>query len=203
MAKKRDAEASIKKILDAAKIIFAKKGYHRTTLSEIGEKSGLSRTTPSYFFKNKENLYKTLIDSLIEDEKNYVSNLTFDGEVTIEALKDLLSRHIGYTFENPYLSKIIIWESLDDNRQDWIHTYFPDVIHWSHTYLEEAKKQGLLHEEIDTYSLWLNAMAMAWLPIITEHTFMHSIHRDVSSPEFLAFHKRQVELLIFESIVKK
>ncbi len=122
------------------------------------------------FSKIKENLYKTLIDSLIEDEKNYVSNLTFEGEVTIEALKDLLSRHIGYTFENPYLSKIIIWESLDDNRQDWIHSYFPDVMHWSHIYLEQAKKQGLLHEEIDTYSLWLNAMAMAWLPIITEHT---------------------------------
>lgn len=200
--KKRDAGASMEKIIEAAKVVFAQKGYHKTTLSEIGEKSGLSRTTPSYFFKNKENLYKAVIDKLIADEKEYVSNLTYNGEITIEALKDLLYRHMDYTFKHPYLSKIIIWESLDENRQEWIHNYFPDMIHWSFTYLNEAQKIGIIREDIDTYSLWLNAMAMTWLPIITENTFMRSIKRDIKNDDFVNFHKKQVELLIFESIKK-
>jgi AcrR family transcriptional regulator len=200
--KTRDAELSKEKIINAAKVVFAEKGFHKTTLSEIGEKSGLSRTTPSYFYKNKENLYKAVIDTLISDEKKYVSNLKYSGEITIDSLKDLLHRHIDYTFKHPYLSKIIIWESLNEERQEWIHDYFPDMFHWSYSYLNKAQECGLIRDEIDTYSLWLNAMAMAWLPIITEKTFMKSINREINNDRFLEFHKKQIEMLIFESIQK-
>lgn len=197
----KDAQASIQKIMEASKIIFAEKGFHKTTLSEIGESCGLARSTPSYYFKNKENLYRSVINQLIDEERTHVGNLKFENEISIEALKDLLSRHMTYTFENPYLSKLIIWESLDKNRHVWIQDYFPDMINWSHFYLAEAQKHGLIKKEVDTYTLWLNAMAMAWLPIITEHTFMSSINRDVKDPSFIAYHQKQVEKLIFDTIV--
>lgn len=198
---KKDAQVSIQKIIEASKIIFADKGFHRTTLSEIGKSCGLARSTPSYYFKTKENLYQTVINQLIEEEKQYVSKLTFENEVSIEALKDLLSRHMGYTFSNPYLCKIITWESLDKDRHIWIHDYFPDMIDWSHSYLDQAQKHGLIDKEINTYTLWLNAMAMTWLPIITEHTFMKSIKHDIKDPSFVKFHQKQVEKLIFDSII--
>jgi len=199
---KKDAQVSIQKILEASKIIFAEKGFHKTTLSEIGESCGLARSTPSYYFKNKENLYRAVINQLIDEEKKYVSKLTFENEVSIEALKDLLSRHMSYTFKNPYLSKMIIWESLDKNRHIWIQDYFPEMINWSHFYLAQAQNHGLLRKDVDTYTLWLNAMAMAWLPIITEHTFMKSIDRNVKDPSFIEFHQKQVEKLIFDTIIQ-
>ncbi|GMQ61745.1 TetR/AcrR family transcriptional regulator [Vallitalea maricola] len=199
--KKRDAELSRKKILDAAETLFAQKGYHLTTLTEIAELSGLSRTTPSYFFGNKEMLYKKVIEHLIEDEKNYVDKLVIEDKVTVEALKTILARHIDYTFKHPNLTKILVTESLNKNRQEWILSFFPDMISWSHKYLSDAKEMGIIRQDIDINTLWLNAMAMAWLPIITQDTFLKLMDKDFTRQEFIDNHKKQVETLIFESIL--
>ncbi|MGF7060583.1 TetR/AcrR family transcriptional regulator [Brassicibacter mesophilus] len=201
--KRRDAELSKKNILHAAETLFAQKGYHLTTLADIAELSGVSRTTPSYFFENKEQLYKKVIENLIEDEKNYVNTLILkEGELTVEALKTILSRHIDYTFKHPNLTKILVAESLNENRQSWILDFFPDMISWSYKYLEDAQNIGIIRQDIDTNTLWLNAMAMAWLPIITQHTFLKLIGKDFTDEDFIKHHKKQMETLIFESILK-
>ena len=199
--KKRDAEASVKKILDTAQILFAQRGYHATSLGDIAHECGLSRSTPSYFFKNKELLYKKVIERLIVEEKKYVNTLGPRDELTVDSLKTLLTRHIEYTFKHPHLCKILIWESLNENRQAWIFDYFPEMTSWSLKYLERAQEMGLVRRDVDTFSLWLNAMAMGWLPIITQHTFFKSIGKDVFDEAFIADHVDQVKRLIFESIL--
>lgn len=198
--KKRDAELSKRKILESAKVIFAQKGYDRTTLEEIANACGLARATPSYFFKSKQNLYKQVIDILIRDEKEYVNQLQEKKELTLHSLKRLLSLHMDYTFRYPYLAKIMIWESLKKDRHPWMNEYFPDMITWSHKYLKDAQEQGIIRKDINTYSLWLDAMAMTWLPILTADTFFKSIKRDVYSETFIEEHKIHVEKLIFEGL---
>lgn len=200
--KKRDAETSMKKIIEAAKVIFAEKGYAQTTLSDIANECGLARSTPSYFFKNKQNLYRQVIDILIKDEKDYVNQLHPEKELSIKSLKRLLSLHMDYTFRYPYLAKIMIWESLNTDRHPWMNEYFPDMITWSHKYLKDAQEQGLIRSDIDTHSIWLDAMAMTWLPILTANTFFNSINKDVFSEEFIESHKKHVEKLIFEGMCK-
>lgn len=200
--KKRDADKSRKLILDAAETLFAKKGYHQTTLSEIAELSGLSRTTPSYFFRNKEQLYRRVIERLIKTEKEYVNTSAFiEGEVTVEALRIILRRRLEYTLKNPNLTKILVAESLNDNRPDWILEYYPEMISWSYAYLEEAKASGKLASDIDIDALWINALAMAWLPIITEHTFGKVMGKDIASEEYIQNQKQQVETMMFRSIL--
>jgi AcrR family transcriptional regulator len=199
--KKRDAETSIRNIIEAGKTIFAEKGYDKTTFSDIAKECGLSRSTPSYFFKNKQYLYKEVIETLIKDEKEYVDKLHPEKKLTINSLKKLLSLHMDYTFENPYLTKILIWESLNRDRHHWIYDYFPDMITWSHKYLEEAQKQGLIRDDFSTQELWLNAMAMSWLPIITQNTFFKSIGKEFDD-SYIDKYKKQVEKLIFEGICK-
>lgn len=199
--KKRDAEASIKKIIEAAKIVFSERGYKNSTLTEIGERSGLSRSTPSYFFKNKGNLYKTVIEELVREEKEYVNQFQHEGTVTKESIRQLLASHIEHAFAHPYLSKILIRESLDDNPFSWSQEYFPNGVEWSFAYLEEAQRKNIIRQDIDLLTLWIAGLSTAWLPIITQNTFMKSIGRDLSDPEFIQFHQKQVELIIFEALL--
>lgn len=198
--KKRDADASMKKIIDAAKTVFAEQGYHRATLTEIGEKSGLSRSTPSYFFKNKLNLYRTVIKQLAREEYEYVNQFKLDKPITKESVKRLLSSHIQHAFDQPYLSKILIRESLDENIIFCSHEYFPNSVEWGFDYLKEAQKHGIIRSDIDVMTLWIAGLSTAWVPIITQHTFMKSIGRDITDKEFIKFHKKQIELIIFEAL---
>ncbi|QOR36346.1 TetR/AcrR family transcriptional regulator [Clostridium sp. 'deep sea'] len=201
--KKRNAEVSIKKIIEAAQNLFAEKGFKATTLTEIGEHSGLSRTTPSYFFKNKELLYKSAVQALIADEQRFVETLNYDDEVSIPILKDLLFRHIFYTYKNPNLAKILVRESMSKNPHDWIYEYVPGTVSWSHQYLVKAQEVGIIRPDLDTFIVWLDAMAMAWLPIITQNTFFKSLNTDVFSDEFIEKQVKQMTTLLFESIISK
>lgn len=49
-------------ILDKACMLFARKGYDGTSLTDIAEAAGLTRAAVYYYFKNKEALLEAIID---------------------------------------------------------------------------------------------------------------------------------------------
>ena len=54
-------------ILDAARTRFAQKGYEATTMAEIAEGSRLAVGTLYKFFKDKRDLYQTLVAETVQD----------------------------------------------------------------------------------------------------------------------------------------
>jgi AcrR family transcriptional regulator len=45
------------RLLDAARVIFAEKGYHHATIAEICERAGANIAAVNYYFRSKDNLY--------------------------------------------------------------------------------------------------------------------------------------------------
>lgn len=60
--RKRDPDRSRADILDAAERLFAANGYEAVTMADIGAAAGLSRGTPGYFFGQKEQLYRVVLE---------------------------------------------------------------------------------------------------------------------------------------------
>ena len=61
-----------KQILSAATEFFAKFGYKKTTLDDIGKRVGLNRASLYYYFKSKEEIYMTIV---INQFKNLIKSL--------------------------------------------------------------------------------------------------------------------------------
>lgn len=72
-------------ILDAAQALFVQKGYEATTMAEIAEGSSLAVGTLYKFFKDKRDLYQTLVAETVED---------FERELTA-ALRDPPDDEVG------------------------------------------------------------------------------------------------------------
>ncbi|EEA1375679.1 TetR family transcriptional regulator, partial [Salmonella enterica] len=53
-------------ILRAASEEFADKGFAATKTSDIAAKAGLPKPNVYYYFKSKENLYREVLESIIE-----------------------------------------------------------------------------------------------------------------------------------------
>jgi TetR/AcrR family transcriptional regulator len=62
----RDRERSRQRILDAAEVLFAERGYERVTLAEIGAAADLSRGAPGYLFGSKLGLYQEVLAGLFD-----------------------------------------------------------------------------------------------------------------------------------------
>jgi AcrR family transcriptional regulator len=57
------AEERRQQIMQAALACFARKGYHKTTMDDIVAESGLSKGTLYWYFKNKDDLFFSLVTS--------------------------------------------------------------------------------------------------------------------------------------------
>ena len=53
-------EQATKKILEAARSVFAEKGYHDARMEDIAEMVGVSKRTLYLYFTNKEELFAAI-----------------------------------------------------------------------------------------------------------------------------------------------
>lgn len=95
-------------ILKAAESIFAKKGFHEATISEIARKSKVSEATIYDYFSSKEELLFSIPARTTQqyDEKNREILKYIQGAAN--KLRFLIYRHLGLYAENPDYANIVM-----------------------------------------------------------------------------------------------
>jgi TetR/AcrR family fatty acid metabolism transcriptional regulator len=87
MSPKTDVSEERKiQILEAAKQAFAKKGIHKTRMSDIAESSGLSKGALYWYFDSKDAIILALLDKIFEPEIQELSALLEDPRSAEEKL---------------------------------------------------------------------------------------------------------------------
>ena len=101
------------KILEAAKNLFAEKGFDNTGIKEIGEKVGIATSVIYYHFKNKEDILNSLIDSYLKEIKDFKREKgeEYFSKPTQQKHKKANREAVNF-FNNKQLTKIILMESL-------------------------------------------------------------------------------------------
>lgn len=197
----RDAKRSKNKILDSAEFLFATKGYNNTSLVEIGEYSKLSRATPTYFFKNKEALYKAVLSRLIEDEKEFVNRRNLLGSNDILGrIKDLLCTHIDFIYHRPTYIQLICREALDNNGFLLSTRDFLAVIEQGKSLIELARQQGIVVNQ-DSESILMYSLSITWFPFLQKDLIAKSLAINPFSKSFLQRHKDFVTTTFIRSLI--
>ena len=62
----RDGERTKESILAAAEHLFARQGFERTSMQQIGDVAGVARSTPAYFFRSKDALYEAVLARAVD-----------------------------------------------------------------------------------------------------------------------------------------
>ncbi|MBI9074554.1 MAG: TetR/AcrR family transcriptional regulator [Desulfatibacillum sp.] len=68
--KEREKKQRIQSILDAAKKVFASKGYLKSTMDEIAMAAEITKPTIYLYFKSKDDLILSLMQPLIDDSRS-------------------------------------------------------------------------------------------------------------------------------------
>jgi len=59
----RPDEPGREKVLDAGRELFAQRGYHATSIAEIGERAGIAKSVLYHHFGSKAGLYEAIVDA--------------------------------------------------------------------------------------------------------------------------------------------
>ncbi|WP_028470455.1 TetR/AcrR family transcriptional regulator [Neptunomonas japonica] len=105
----RIREINSERILEASCIEFAEKGYAATKIIDIAKKVDLPKPNIYYYFQSKENLYRCVLESIIEPLLE--ASAPFDQyDDPAVALEEYIRTKIRISKEHPHASKVFASE---------------------------------------------------------------------------------------------
>ena len=78
------------RLLEAALICFSRKGYHQTTTDEIMAESGLGKGTLYRHFKNKQDLFTSMIRWMMDDIGEDMARISMQPQPVIDRLQAMV-----------------------------------------------------------------------------------------------------------------
>ena len=104
----RRSRSAESKLLSSALKLFSEKGYDGTSIREIIEDAGVSRPVLYYHFKNKENLYSTLVKSQFEQACADLEDIIANDTVCRDRLKALILKSFEGAKKSPEIVKLLL-----------------------------------------------------------------------------------------------
>ncbi|MEM9749805.1 MAG: TetR family transcriptional regulator C-terminal domain-containing protein [Pseudomonadota bacterium] len=103
--------ANENKILEAARDVIAEFGFHGATIDRVAEAAGMSKPNLHYYFRTKEDLYRAVLRSTLEDWIAPLSNLDPDGDPSAE-LGAYIDEKLELSRRHPNASRVFANEVL-------------------------------------------------------------------------------------------
>lgn len=153
---KQDAEETREHILDAAEQCFRDSGIYRTTLQMIAIKAGCTRGAIYWHFREKNDLFKQVIERTPFLLFTEVEQLVMRAE-SVMALRHCLLREIEYVKRNKHLRNIIEMTVFRCEYPDEVNDHdillgdkMEKLFVMIDSVLSEAQKKGRIHSDIST-----------------------------------------------------
>ncbi|MBV8772639.1 MAG: TetR/AcrR family transcriptional regulator [Deltaproteobacteria bacterium] len=189
-----ERQARREQVLQHAKRIFARKGYHRTNIADIVARAQIARGTFYLYFENKKDLFEELLEQVLGELRLRIQRLRIGpGEPEpVDQLRNNLRRVLNFLLAERELTDILLNHSTGFDREldSRIREFYQRVADQIQRSLDLGMQMGLVRN-CDT-----RAVAFCILGGIKEVVGQASRHRrrDISNlvEEILDFGLRGV-----------
>ena len=116
------------RLLESAKRLFSQKGYYATSVEDIVESAGFSKGTFYFYFKSKEELFKSLVEEM---HLNIVKSLEgfLDRDLPLEdALIEYAKVFLEDIYQNRHIAQIFLFQLVGTN-EEFRELYYTKIAH--------------------------------------------------------------------------
>src|SRR5664279_2094373 len=92
-------------ILSGAERVFARAGFEGATMAQIAEEAGVPKPNLHYYFGNKRDLYRAVLNRVLYDWLDPIDAIAVDAEPRV-ALETYIRRKMALSFERPDASRV-------------------------------------------------------------------------------------------------
>jgi AcrR family transcriptional regulator len=125
-----DGHERVPEILDAARRVFAREGYVKTTMRRVATEADVSTSGLYIYFKNKEAILVAIRDQTFADLHLYTQHATVDVVDPEERLRRHLKAYLHYATTNPDSYRLTMRSQLiNDLVTDIAELIHPDASH--------------------------------------------------------------------------
>lgn len=197
----RDAEATQQQILNAAEQEFARHGLHGARMSAIAHIAQVTTATIHYYFENKENLYRAVLQRPVDEVQANLGQLNADLPPE-EALIQIIQIAIATEASNP--QRQMLWFQEASQNQG---AYFKECnVLGLHEHLLEVLERGVAEGCFRPLKpfLTLTHILSVCLFYFTVHENWKHLTPDIDrlSPEMIAEHTEEAIAFVLAGVRK-
>jgi len=98
------------RLVDSAKLAFAQRGYHETSISEIVRQAGIARSTFYQYFDSKLHLFESILESFLQELHESIEpiSITAGSAPPLIQIQDNLTRVLNLVLDERDLTQILM-----------------------------------------------------------------------------------------------
>jgi len=132
-------QQSTKKILEAAFVLFARKGYESTSIAQISKEAGVSKGLLYNYFQSKEDLLTTLVNNAINEGDHLMGEIVNDNPS--DTLRNLFEWFFNDLSNRPDHWKLITELTFKIDKFQFVHDIFTQKMNEYVAFIENILAQ--------------------------------------------------------------
>jgi TetR/AcrR family transcriptional regulator len=193
---KRDAEASRRLLLRAARAEFAAKGLMGARVDEIARSAGLNKQLVYHYFGSKDELYRAVLEGVYAEIREQERALSLGDLPPEEAMEKLIGFSFDYLADHPDFIALLN----DENGQGARHLGGSRRLHEMHSplialirrTLRNGAERGAFRRDMDALQLYISIAGLAYFYFSNNRTLSAIFGRDLGSARAIAARRRHV-----------
>ena len=185
----RNAEATKKRILNAAKKEFAKNGLGGARVDEIAERAKANKRMIYHYFGNKEALFQTVLEAAYLDIRTAEQKLELENLAPRDALEKLVRFTWQYYLKNPEFITLVNSENLHKalhlKKSSVIAPLSEQFIGMVGGLIDRGVEDGSFRPGIDPVQLNITVAAIGYYYLTNRFTGSIVFQRDLMSEDAL------------------
>jgi TetR/AcrR family transcriptional regulator len=156
------------RILEAAKVVFHKKGFDGARMQEIADEAGINKALLHYYFRSKENLFNAVFREAFRDFFRRILGILGSDKPVSEKIPFIFNDYITFLQQNSYIPWFIL-NSLHQNPES-ITSIFEDT-GFHPQMIIESLEQSMKRENLevtDARQMIVNVIGLSVFPIIAK-----------------------------------
>ncbi|TQF78970.1 TetR family transcriptional regulator [Elioraea sp. Yellowstone] len=184
------AQATRRRILDAAIAEFTAKGLDGARVDEIAARAGANKRMLYAYFGSKEDLWLAALEAVYGAMRAEESRIDIEHLSPEEGIAELVRFKLRYTAAHPEVVALLTSENLHRarylRRSSRVPALYSPVVAMLETLLARGAAEGRFRDGVDPVQLYISLTALSHFYLANGHTLSVIFGRDLLSEQAIA-----------------
>ncbi len=184
---------SEQKILEAAKIVFIKKGFDGARMQDIADEAKINKALVHYYYRSKEELFAKIFDIISSQLLPNIESIIINEIPILDKIERFIHSYIEFVSNNPEIPLFILSEvNKNPERLALIlktTQNFPKIQQFAFQVMLEMQLGKL--KQVNTIHLMLNILSLCIFPFIARPMVQNVMNLKHDEFDFILKQRKQ------------
>jgi TetR/AcrR family transcriptional regulator len=185
--------ATVRRIVVAARRVFAQRGLAGARMDEIARVAGVNKALPYYYFRNKEELHRFVLETMIAQLAGQMESPAVLSMDPPDRVRALVNTTFDFVLRNPAYPRLIQREMMSDRRPlHWMVVAYSRPLHKRTVEIIQEGIARKLFRAVDPDQMVFTIFGMIMFYFTTAPLASQIWNRDIWNPKNVAQRRRAV-----------